>query len=391
MMPVTQRAVTAVGVRSILVLLGIGGALALAEFWLRSSVIAQSSSRYPAMYVGDARTGFRLAKDFDGDMHADGATYKVFTDSDGWRVANRLPLDPNAVRVAVIGDSFIFGHLMNYEDSIPALLQDSLSAVGEPVVVKNFGTPGFCPLEYASWVAAEAVSWQPDLLIIAVYAGNDFLEIDEHGKSSKSVLGGRLLTINNAQQSLPNAPSRWLLTHSVLWRRLSKGLELDRHAVARGPVDPCAALARNHGVAADTYLIDPPPEMRGAYEQAETLLAQCLCEAEQHGVTKVALWSLPAPVEYDPRQFELAKNLCKLEAADYDLNRPSRFLSEVAARLNVPYFAGIEPLQEHAMQHGADGLYTDVHLSALGNRVVCKPMTAWLAGVVRECRGATPR
>lgn len=101
-------------------------------------------------------------------------SYRARTNSDGFRdeefVRERTP---GTLRVLVLGDSFIYGTGVAAEDSIPVLLESSLSArVGRPVEVYNLGIPGTDTYDYLRR-ARRFSDYRPDLVLYALYVDND--------------------------------------------------------------------------------------------------------------------------------------------------------------------------------------------------------------------------
>jgi colanic acid/amylovoran biosynthesis glycosyltransferase len=80
--------------------------------------------------------------------------------------------------VMLVGDSYTQGCCADsYNESFAYLLNES-----EEYEVLNFGIPGADPVQYRLIVEKYAPLLQPDLIIIAVYGGNDILEYDRTAK-----------------------------------------------------------------------------------------------------------------------------------------------------------------------------------------------------------------
>jgi lysophospholipase L1-like esterase len=80
------------------------------------------------------------------------------------------------VRVAVIGDSFVYGLGVGAEDSIPAQLEEILgSRSAVPVEVLNFGIPGAQLDDLIPQLSVFVARWSPDLVVFVLF-GNDLDE-----------------------------------------------------------------------------------------------------------------------------------------------------------------------------------------------------------------------
>ena len=72
-----------------------------------------------------------------------GKSYNVFIDKNGFRIKNfDYKKAPNE-KVLFLGDSFTYGFGVNYEDSIPGVLE---SKIGNQYDIINFGVPGYSPV-----------------------------------------------------------------------------------------------------------------------------------------------------------------------------------------------------------------------------------------------------
>ena len=69
------------------------------------------------------------------------------------------------IRIACIGGSTTFGVLVNDEDTWPAILQQQL---GEGVVVRNYGVPGYSTAEHVIQMALVVNEWRPDIVLFYV-------------------------------------------------------------------------------------------------------------------------------------------------------------------------------------------------------------------------------
>jgi len=78
-------------------------------------------------------------------------------------------------RVVVYGDSFILAEFTALEDTFAKRLQAHLATgLGQGIEVVNAGVNGFGPDQIAVRMPAEITTLKPDLLVVAVYSGNDY-------------------------------------------------------------------------------------------------------------------------------------------------------------------------------------------------------------------------
>jgi len=99
------------------------------------------------------------------------------------------PRKTHGTRIGVVGDSFVFGWGVKAEEAFPQVLERLLRERGKDVEVLNFGFAyGFAPDAYYA-ALAEKTAFDCDILVEAVFVGNDFtvgpgmewLELDADG------------------------------------------------------------------------------------------------------------------------------------------------------------------------------------------------------------------
>lgn len=82
-----------------------------------------------------------------------------------------------SVRIVGIGDSFVFS-VVPYQYNFLTLLEEKLNAPsGQRFEVLNMGIPRTSPREYFSVLVKEALQLKPDVALICLFVGNDFIEI----------------------------------------------------------------------------------------------------------------------------------------------------------------------------------------------------------------------
>jgi lysophospholipase L1-like esterase len=80
-----------------------------------------------------------------------------------------------SLRVVVYGDSFIQGEFSRTEDTFTERLSTHLARrIGKSVEVVNAGVAGYGPDQELRRMEDELASLKPNLVIVAIYAGNDF-------------------------------------------------------------------------------------------------------------------------------------------------------------------------------------------------------------------------
>lgn len=148
--------------------------LLLAEFILRAVL----SPRYVTAFEADSRYHYKLrpgaSREYQHAAINGGEKIIYHVNHDGFR-GRELSRDSDGMRIVVYGDSFIqaeFSSLENtFSHQLSVLLREEL---GQPVEVINAGVAGYGPDQVYKKLADELPRLQPDLVIVAVFAGNDF-------------------------------------------------------------------------------------------------------------------------------------------------------------------------------------------------------------------------
>ena len=160
--------------KALIVLVSTGLSLVVAESVLRLAL----GPRFLATYQRDDRVLYRLvpgAERINVLPPAEGGTvirYRI--NSQGFRGAELAP-PGESTRVLVYGDSFIQGDFSPTGETFTDQLQGRLATqMGKRVEVVNAGVAGYGPDQELRRMKDELPALKPDLVIVAIYAGNDF-------------------------------------------------------------------------------------------------------------------------------------------------------------------------------------------------------------------------
>ena len=96
-------------------------------------------------------------------------------------------------RIVALGDSFLYG-VVPYENNFLTLLDDMLDDDEQDVEVINMGIPDTAPRQYHALFVNEALAYNPDLVLVHIFIGNDF-QLSEKPKSYARYLFKVLLNL----------------------------------------------------------------------------------------------------------------------------------------------------------------------------------------------------
>lgn len=128
--------------------------------WLTDLACPDEWMMRPARVPGAATANY-----WQGQLHVQNA--------EGYRTTGDYALEPEAFRIAVLGDSFTYGYGVAPEKAYPAVLETRLSARGK-VRVYNLGVPTFNSTDVLEVARRELPRLRPHLVIYGICL-NDFL------------------------------------------------------------------------------------------------------------------------------------------------------------------------------------------------------------------------
>jgi len=111
-----------------------------------------------------------------------GVEYGFILNSRSFRTPEYVgPRSPGLLRIMAVGDSFTFDSGgLRYHKLWVARLEDLLNRAGRPAEVFSVGVPGVGPIfELRLWELENPIV-RPDLVVVAVFVGNDFTDERDH-------------------------------------------------------------------------------------------------------------------------------------------------------------------------------------------------------------------
>ena len=333
------------------------------------------------------------------------------TNAEGFR-GRPLEHDPE-VRVVVFGDSNIQAVFSSLEHTFVHRLETGLSrATGRDVEVINAGVVGYGPDQSLLRFREVAPSLRPDLIVIDVFADNDFGDLIRNRLFR--VVQGRLESYPHRYRVMqPGLPARLQgFANSLLVvraaRHLLKLAGVESRANPAGPVVPTdpsryvseliARIEQEQAVYAgsapdtlaqsDHYDLDVATDPEGStarvkIELMEAVLHQFKVEADRMGIKVLAV--------IEPSAVDLTTNLLLTHRylsgrfVNYSPERLSSVVEEICRRNAIPYL-NLFPV----FQPGSpDALYfrdTDNHWNDEGQRLAADTVTPVVASMLPQRR-----
>ncbi len=151
-------------------------ALLLGEGGVRLFAPQQLVVRRTDVWLPVAGVGYKHAANIRTQANTGEQVVNIITDEDGYRVGldGRKQAEHN---ILLLGDSYMEALQVEYADSVAGLLEERLSKkLGVPIGVRNTGVSGYSPSQYLIVAKEELAKAHFDLVVVALYMGNDIEE-----------------------------------------------------------------------------------------------------------------------------------------------------------------------------------------------------------------------
>lgn len=334
--------------------------LGVAELALR--VVDYPSSAFSPWIRSDA-FGFRLAPGIALRMKGPEYDVEVATNSLGMR--DDEPGAKDRPRVLLLGDSFAMGYGVERGQLFADLLEAQLR-----VDVVNAGTGGYEIVQQPRVLAEYGPRLKPDLVVYALYLGNDLAQNDEWEVQADGTLRNKVRQYPVRQ---PREVKLWRLVRDFVYGvRQGRSEKEGEWLPFEGYLGLCE---KNLG-----------EEARKDYDDADRLLGALADEARRQGLPLLVL-TLPYRSMVEPEALaSLARKVPGL-ADRYDLTRPAR---EIGTRMEARGIAHADvtpALVEEWRRNGQALFYpVDGHLTQAGQAAVAR----FAAPLLRELLPADP-
>lgn len=268
----------------------------------------------------------------------------------------QIPNDPDVI---TIGDSQTYGIIVSIEENWPSQLQQMLTAPNRAVSVYNMSIGGWGAVEYLE-VFRKAVLFEPGVIIVAFYSGNDSLETYKKAYSDarwESIRTDDSLTTEDLNSVIFGEKKQW------------------------GPVIFNDGVKTTFTPVTRLYANQDHPVVRAGYEIMGNVAEEMIAIAAARKIqlvftiipTKELVYSVKVEADaiFQPRYYT---SLVKAETEN--INRLS---SRLAGLKNSTYIDLLSPLQEKSLSdvslYHEEMLY-DGHPGTNGNRLIAEILSS---------------
>jgi hypothetical protein len=329
----------------------------------------EGSSTFQSLFMDDPDVGIRLRPGTRIRYTTVEFSTEIAINQQGVRDEEPIgPKPPGEKRIVVLGDSLVFSVQVDAADTFCEKLERQLNARGGPDKwrVINAGVQGYGPVDDWFFFDRIAAAFQPDIVIIAAFVGNDAIEAADGGPSIEA--GRPLKTAEPTARQI-----RRIVRSSVVLQLARVRYDQLRARFATGtPERPLAS-----------YLTDPPPIVQRGLEVSRMAFGRIADRARGIGA-KTAIVLVPARFQTDDTDYGHLKAAVEQAGGVLDRNSSSRRFHDALLPLGLPIL-DLQPIL--FAQPDRQGLFFQrtVHLTPRGHDVVSAALLDFL-----QSSGLTP-
>lgn len=348
-----------------------------AVFFLFEAALRLAEPFFPSSYVNDPLIGLRVKPGALGSNRL-GFNDQEFSEEKA----------PGVFRVAALGDSFswqggVEGNYWSLAEKELNRLQPGLRAE-----ILNFGVLGTGPSDYERMLRHLSFRYSPDLVVVGIYAGNDFFEAGPNYRLevrfgtwfSPSSEKSFFLNLDRVSYLIFFLKSRFTIWKNEYDRRREEGREASSGALSKDNF----LKREKHKIRA----FDP-----GFYEGLEWISVQRRL-LEMRDFTKEK--KIPLAVIILPEEFqvnealweELFRRFPDLDRSAYDRQLPQKMLIRFLRQEKIPFFNGLEAFNAEPT---GEPLYHpfDTHFNMRGNEVTARGVSRFLGEQIQMLKKET--
>ena len=388
-----QNLLRLVVTKLLLILFGLLFGCIVAEIALR---VAGYS--YPEFYQPDEARGYALRPNMEGWYRKEGAAY-ISINSDGLRDREHQKAKPaDAIRIAVIGDSYPEALPVAIEHAFWSVLGRKLEQCGafgsQKIEVLNFGVSGYGTAQELITLREHVWQYSPDVVMLAVTTNNDISDNLRALKKTDEVpyftyREGKLALDDSFRstrafrwrQSALSKLGRWMRDHSRLMQAINQGHHGFKIwlAVRRARTAPpgqtetrtSAAASEELGIDNVIYREAGDQAWNDAWRVTEDLILQMRDEVKAKGARFVVVTlSNGIQVYPDPN----VRQIFMKRVGVSDLFYPDNRIRKLCQGAMIPVITLAPEMQAYAEQnkvflHGFGSNLGNGHWNQLGQRV----------------------
>ncbi len=323
-------------------------------------------------YMADPTTGFRLEPNYSTRFKTLEFDTTVQINSNGLR-DDKIG-EKNGARVLFLGDSFVFGHGVELDESVSKRLQQRLlEKTGKRFEVISAGLSASGTIREVQWLKSYGLALKPDWVIVGFFAGNDFVDnqTESNGLNQFTVKGRCLASASadGATTSIQSVVLKNIYSIRFLNDRI-KSFQPVRSALS------AVGLASAEKIPPSMELYQKP--YRGRLSEGLDATRDSFAELKslsKENNFKVLIVIIPSRTEADSKFFESVLEQHQLDPGDFNAAIPGEWVKGLAEE-NKFAVTDLQPIFQQSVSQG-NGLYysLDEHWNAKGHALAAE----WIA------------
>jgi hypothetical protein len=357
-------------VRRALLFLAIAAAqFVVFEVSLRTWGHSEASPSFQALFVPDAAIGYRLRPGARTRFATSEFEAEIAINAQGVRDDRDIgPKPPGERRIVVLGDSLVLSVQVDARQTFCRLLEDRLNSRGGATRYRviNAGVQGYGPVEELLFFRHVARAFEPDLVIAAVFVGND---AEEAVTSEPKLRGGARPVAEALSDSFVTRVRRVVRRSMVLQViRLRVVSVTDRLRNWIAPPEPPL----------QSYAADPAPRIADGLRISRECVDAIRAEAAAAGARTMVML-MPARFQVDDADYGRLKEAVESTGGRLVRDAATARFDEALSSVAVPRFDALPPLR--AALPGPDVFFQEtVHLTPRGHQIVAEALEAFIRG-----------
>lgn len=354
-----------ISVRPVLICLVILVAeFAVLEGALRVYGGSEAAPTFQSILMQDPRIGHRLKPGASTRYTTVEFSTDITINAQGVRDDRDIgPKAPGERRVVVLGDSLVLSVQVPLEQTFCKQLEARLTAADSAHRwrVINGGVQGYGPVKDWLFYRYVAETFQPDIVMIVAFVGNDAVEAND---DEPSLTAGRVPSAELTDAAITRV-RRLTRASMVLQLARLRVEQLKDHFAGPGTERPLA-----------TYLDVPPPEVVHGLEVMRRAFGMIAARATEDGA-RTALVLMPARFQTDDGDYGRLVEIVHHAGAEMIRNAGTERFREALAPLGLPT---LDLLPVLAAEPSREELFfqRNIHLTPRGHRVVADAMFSFL-------------
>jgi len=356
------------------------------EVGLRLAGGSEAAPEFQRLFVTDPRIGHRLRPGVQTRFRTSEYETTIAVNRQGVRDEEIGPKAPNERRIVVLGDSLVMAAQVELNQTFCKLLEARLNAARPGGAIHyrviNAGVQGYGPVEKYLFYRYVARTFDPDLVLIGLYPGNDVTQ----ARASAYRLAGTGAGTGTGTGASTTAPvgesvgvwARRIVRRSMVLQviRLRVLTLLDHFGRAPEVYAPLRA-----------YLQQPPPEVDEGLAVVRECVSRITAVAlDQHATTAVLLF--PTRFQVDDNEFRYQqKGVAEAGQILLRDGATERFKTTLAD-LKLPLLDVLPALRD-ASRGGPVYFTGTAHFTSRGHAAIAEALGAFLdsAGIVPATEG----